>query len=121
VREEGGLSRLYTCPAAHARSRFAHDGERPWALRHDGPGPRRPGGDAPAARGGSRAAGAAAARVSRGWSPDTADRSPPATPAPRGGAGGHRPCAPDRQAIDGWMAARKTSLASRMADRGLAL
>ena len=29
-------------------------------------------------------------------SPDTADRSPPATPALRGGAEGHRRCAPDR-------------------------
>src|SRR4029450_10424306 len=61
-----------------------------------GPDHRRSGGSGPGARGGSRAAAAATARVSRGGGPDTADRSPPATPAPRGGAAGHRRCAPDR-------------------------
>src|SRR5215470_7458157 len=33
----------------------------------------------------------------------------------------YRPCALDRRAIDGWSAARQTSLASRMVDHGLAL
>ena len=43
-------------------------------------------GRGPGARRGSRAADAATARVSRGWSPDTADKQPtPATP-PRAGA-----------------------------------
>src|SRR4030095_9530738 len=62
------------------------EGERSGVLRAACPGHRRSRGSGPGARGGSRAADAATARVSRGWSPDTADRSPPATPAPRGGA-----------------------------------
>ncbi len=75
---------------------------RAGSLRHAGAGHRGHGGSIPAALPGSRAAGAAAAPVSSGSSSDTADRSRPATLAPRGGAAGrgfavgHRRYVPDR-------------------------
>jgi hypothetical protein len=72
------------------------------SLRHAGAGHRGHGGRIPAALPASRAAGAAAAPVSSGSSADIADRSRPATLAPRGGAAGrglavgHRRSVPDR-------------------------